>query len=83
MPEQRKIPTLFVTEGERCGCGSCVEACPKRAIEMYTDSFGYRYPNIDADACIRCGRCKKVCGFQRRLAVSSEGPFYAAATQKP
>jgi len=44
-----------------CGCWACYNACPKRCITMEEDNEGFRYPHIDASACIDCGLCEKVC----------------------
>lgn len=49
---------------------------------MTADAAGFVYPRIDEGACIRCGRCKHVCGFQLRAAQESAGPLYAAATSE-
>lgn len=46
-----------------CGCNACAEICPKHCIEMKADSKGFLYPQIDADVCIECGLCDKVCPF--------------------
>lgn len=46
-----------------CGCSACFTACPKDAITMKPDALGFRYPEVDADRCIDCGICEKVCAF--------------------
>ncbi|WP_347403349.1 coenzyme F420 hydrogenase subunit gamma [Methanogenium sp. S4BF] len=38
------------------GCGTCVAACPVRAITME-----YGKPNIERDMCIKCGVCYAQC----------------------
>ena len=73
------VPVLFASASACCGCGSCAARCPKGAIDMMEDEHGFRLPRIRKDACVRCGACKTVCGFQRKLAARSGGPFYAAA----
>ncbi|MCD7716308.1 MAG: Coenzyme F420 hydrogenase/dehydrogenase, beta subunit C-terminal domain [Lachnospiraceae bacterium] len=47
-----------------CGCGACVQACPRQCIQMNTDEEGFWYPQADKDACISCGRCEAVCPMQ-------------------
>ena len=44
-----------------CGCSACAAICPKNAIEMYSDAEGFFYPKIDAEACVNCMKCEKVC----------------------
>ena len=52
----------FVVEyKDCCGCGVCHEICPKNAISMKTDEYGYVYASIDNDTCIDCGKCRNVC----------------------
>lgn len=44
-----------------CGCAACVQRCPKQCITLHEDHEGFLYPKVDADACIDCGLCEKVC----------------------
>ena len=44
-----------------CGCGACVQRCPKQCISMHEDAEGFLYPHIDAELCIDCGLCEKIC----------------------
>ncbi len=44
-----------------CGCWACANVCPKQCIRMEEDEEGFRYPQINMDACIDCGLCEKVC----------------------
>lgn len=44
-----------------CGCGACVQRCPKECIALQEDEQGFMYPNIDTDRCINCGLCENVC----------------------
>lgn len=44
-----------------CGCGSCMQKCPKNAITMKENDEGFLYPVIDKEKCINCGLCEKVC----------------------
>lgn len=44
-----------------CGCGACFQTCPKKCIDMKSDSEGFSYPEIKKDLCINCGLCEKVC----------------------
>lgn len=44
-----------------CGCGACVQKCPKKCIDMIEDEEGFLYPKIDISKCIECGVCENVC----------------------
>ena len=55
---------LFEKKQNCCACEACVNSCPKAAISMQEDEFGFRYPQIDNSNCIECGLCQKVCAFQ-------------------
>lgn len=47
-----------------CGCAACVSVCPKNAISMQTDEWGFVYPVVNDSLCVNCGLCKKNCAFQ-------------------
>lgn len=44
-----------------CGCGACVQKCPKTCISLQEDNEGFLYPQVDTVTCIDCGLCEKVC----------------------
>ncbi|MDD7128527.1 MAG: Coenzyme F420 hydrogenase/dehydrogenase, beta subunit C-terminal domain [Prevotella sp.] len=44
-----------------CGCGACVQVCPKECIIMVNDTEGFRYPKVDHDRCIDCHLCEQIC----------------------
>ena len=44
-----------------CGCHSCYNICPKKAISMVKDSEGFLYPRVSEDICINCGKCIQSC----------------------
>lgn len=46
-----------------CGCSACVNKCPKNAIRMVEDEYGFKYPQVDLEKCIDCGLCEKVCPY--------------------
>lgn len=49
---------LPVFTHKRCdGCGTCVRACPAKAISM----DDHRRPHVDVRACIRCYCCQELC----------------------
>lgn len=43
------------------GCNACVNACPCNAISVAPDGFGFDYPYIDEEKCIKCRKCVTVC----------------------
>ena len=64
-----------------CGCSACVARCPKHCIGMTTDQDGFYVPEIlDADACINCALCSKVCPFENPKSNTATNLFYAAFT---
>ena len=60
---KRKI-ILFNDKKDCCDCNACKSICPKDAIYLYLDEYGFEYPKIDREKCIECGLCNKVCAFQ-------------------
>lgn len=80
--EAASVPVLFDDPGRCSGCRACLEGCPVGAISMYEDACGFAYPRIDAAVCVRCGRCKRVCGFQRGLGRKAGHSAFAAATRE-
>lgn len=46
------------------GCRACEAACPVKCISIITDEEGFLYPKVDAERCIQCGKCNKVCHAQ-------------------
>ena len=51
---------------EMCsGCKACVFICPVNAITMVKDEEGFEYPQINQEKCINCGKCQRLCGFNR------------------
>lgn len=47
-----------------CGCGSCIQRCPKQCITVSIDNEGFFYPVVDTDSCVNCGLCDEVCPVQ-------------------
>ena len=44
-----------------CGCGACVQRCPRKCITMQSDKEGFAYPVVDTKQCSDCRLCDKVC----------------------
>lgn len=51
----------IINKKDCCGCAACVQKCPKQCISLKEDSEGFLYPTVDANTCIDCGLCEKVC----------------------
>ena len=61
MKNEKDYPILYKENQECCGCTACYAICPKSAIKMVEDEEGFDYPVVDAEKCIRCYMCLKVC----------------------
>jgi ferredoxin len=55
-----------------CGCGACMNICPRQCTTMCADKEGFLYPIVDTTNCVQCGWCEKVCPV---LQVEQEKPF--------
>ena len=70
---------MLTVDYEKCtGCGACVQRCPKRCISWTQREFGFRYPQIDKDACVNCGLCRSTLFPYTTLFRSVEQKVYAA-----
>ena len=57
----------YLNTGQRnkCfGCEACVQICPVDALRMMEDNEGFRYPCLDKNICIKCGKCHLVCPYE-------------------
>ena len=57
-------PDLTARRDACSGCSACAAICPQGAIAMEPDEEGFLCPVIDAEKCVRCGLCQKVCAFK-------------------
>lgn len=46
-----------------CGCGACINICPKQCISYQEDNEGFLYPKVNINDCINCNLCNKVCPY--------------------
>lgn len=72
---------LFQEKKDCCGCGACMNICPKNAIYMKQDEYGFLYPCIDDEKCIRCGKCKMVCAYQEEIRKTTIQDTYVAVAK--
>lgn len=61
-----------------CGCGACVQRCPKSCILMREDKEGFLYPEVNKEMCIDCGLCEKVCPVINQSEERKPMAVYAA-----
>ncbi|MBQ9768216.1 MAG: Coenzyme F420 hydrogenase/dehydrogenase, beta subunit C-terminal domain [Lachnospiraceae bacterium] len=71
---------LYESKAECCGCEACVNVCPRQAIRMAEDEYGFRYPQTDEDLCTECGLCKRVCAFRNVTETNTPFDTYVACT---
>ena len=79
--ERRASMELYKKKEDCCGCGACMNACPKNAISMRSDEYGYIYPHVDHEKCVECGLCTQSCRFSNSETTVPQ-KVYAAANQK-
>ena len=61
-----------------CGCGACVQRCPKQCIVMQSDKEGFTYPVVNKKGCSNCGLCDKVCPVINQQSRQQPIATYAA-----
>ena len=72
---------LYTNKSKCAGCSACMNICPKGAISMEQDEYGFIYPKIDEKKCIKCGTCKKVCAYQEDVKENKAIKTYAATSK--
>ncbi len=73
--------SVFKNKSECCGCGACVNICPRKAIELCEDEYGYVYPKINKEKCIGCNLCEKVCLYKNENNLNKNKICFAAVAQ--
>lgn len=61
----QKIPSLYISKEDCCGCSACKAICPVDAISMLPDEEGFFYPVITDKQCIRCHQCLLACPIRK------------------
>ena len=72
---------IFKQKSDCCGCGACQAICPKNAIDMVEDKYGFVYPKIDDTKCIKCGLCKKICSYKNPKMMEEDKKVYMSASK--
>lgn len=68
-------------EKDCCGCAACAAACPKQCIKMEQGTLGHLFPKVNAELCVDCGICQKMCPMQKELPQVEQQKAYAAYTK--
>jgi len=81
------LEKVYETKSKCCGCGACMNVCPKQAITMEYGDDGYLYPVINQEKCIGCGLCQKKCqyndtAFKHDTLSDTEMDIYATQGNK-
>ncbi|WP_022767907.1 polysaccharide pyruvyl transferase family protein [Butyrivibrio sp. NC2007] len=74
--------TVYTDNSKCSGCGACHDVCPVNAIEMQEDKTGYRYPVINPDICLKCGKCRRTCPLSNPVQNGYKPVTYIAATKE-
>lgn len=61
-----------------CGCRSCEQICPLKAITFQENEEGFLYPTVGT-SCISCGKCLKQCPINTRIKHAENTRGYAAS----
>lgn len=64
------------------GCQACKNACPTDAITMKEDEFGFIFPTVDFDKCVKCGLCIKTCPELNTHSFHEPQIVYSAQSRK-
>lgn len=72
---------LYSDKEKCCGCSACANICPKNAIQMKKDAYGFYYPEIQQALCIGCKACTKVCAFQKDISMNNPQIGFAAVNR--
>lgn len=74
---------LIIEDINKCtGCSACMNVCPKNAIEMKPDKYGFCYPSIVVEKCVNCDMCKKVCPINAAIEKNKEQKKVVACYSK-
>lgn len=71
----------IISKFDCCGCGACIQACPKHCISFNEDEQGFFYPLVDIGLCVDCHLCEKVCPTLNQ--ASPRGPLEVYAAKNP
>ncbi|MBP5346486.1 MAG: Coenzyme F420 hydrogenase/dehydrogenase, beta subunit C-terminal domain [Bacteroidales bacterium] len=52
---------LLPSSDQCCGCASCVDACPQKALSVVEDENSFLAVHVDENKCIGCHLCERQC----------------------
>lgn len=71
-------------EADCVGCGTCVQVCPARAIELVDDLENHkRVLKVDYCSCINCGQCEENCITGTGIKMTNEHSLAVFDTKAP
>lgn len=79
----KQIKSVLPKENMCTGCTACASSCPVNAIDMIEDNKGFKYPKINMDKCIKCGKCQKVCPvYNKKLKDGNVNKCFALVSEE-
>lgn len=75
---------ITINRKEDCvGCEACAQICGKNCITFEEDAMGCVYPKVNANKCIDCGACEKICPVLNHGEEREPAAVFAAKHQDP
>lgn len=82
MQKDNKKRPVLPSSGSPCtGCGLCVSVCGSGAIRMVENGEGFMVAEVDAERCIGCKACEKMCARLAKVGGHESHRFYEAWSQ--
>ena len=79
----KRMYRISLADKNRCtGCMACYAACTQGAIKIDYNDEGFASPQIDAEECIQCGACARVCPEQNPIELETEHTFLAVIAKE-
>ena len=71
---------ILANAQQKCsGCAACINVCPFGAISVVWDEFGFDFPQIDENKCVKCGKCERACNFVQKCELYTPLKAFAMA----